>query len=92
MLDEGIVKQLIAFGEKVENIEKIILFGSRLIGDYEEKSDINLAFVAPTMTEKEWVKLTFTLEEQLETFLHLNLIKYESATDNLKNKINENGK
>lgn len=92
MLDERIVKQLINFGEKVEKIEKIILFGSRAIGDFEEKSDIDLAFVAPTMTEKEWTKLTFILEDELETLLRLDLIKYEDASDDLKDKINKSGK
>lgn len=92
MLDERITKQLKEFGEKVGKVDKIILFGSRAIGDHKEKSDIDLAFVAPTMSNKEWAELTFVLEEELETLLRLDLIKYETASDELKSVINKNGK
>ncbi|MHA6250445.1 nucleotidyltransferase family protein [Oceanobacillus sp. CAU 1775] len=92
MLDKRIIEQLRNFGEEIEKIEKIILFGSRAIGDNEKKSDIDLAFVAPTMTAKEWTKFTFILEDELDTLLHLDLIKYEDATDDLRNRIKNYGK
>lgn len=44
------------------------------------------------MTEKEWTELTFALEDQPETLLHLDLIKYETASAELKNIIKKTGK
>ena len=92
MLDERIIKQLRDIGEKSEKIDTIILFGSRAIGDHQAKSDIDLAFVTPKMTEGQWAEFTFNLEEQLDTFLKLDLIKYETASTDLKNIINKTGK
>src|SRR5690625_1587165 len=92
MLNERITKQLKDIGEKVEKIDKIVLFGSRAIGDYRAKSDIDLAFVAPEMTESEWKELTFNIEDQLDTLLLLDLIKYETASAELKEIIKKTGK
>jgi len=92
MLNERITKQLKDIGEKVEKIDQIILFGSRAIGDYQHKSDIDLAFVAPKMTESEWTELTFNLEDQLDTLLNLDLVKYETASGELKDIIDKTGK
>ena len=92
MIEQRIIKQLYTVGQRISKIDKIILFGSRSIGDNEEKSDIDLAFVAPNITREEWTKLTFDLEEELDTLLFLDVIRYEDAPAELKNEINENGK
>jgi predicted nucleotidyltransferase len=69
-----------------------ILFGSRAIGDNLDKSDIDLAFVAPDMTEAEWAALSFDIEDRLDTLLLLDLVKYEKAPEQLKDEINKHGK
>lgn len=79
-------------GRENKDIHKIILFGSRAIGDYTEKSDIDLAFVAPNMPNEEWTALTFNLEEGLDTLLFLDLIKYEEAPVELKDAVMKNGR
>ena len=40
-----------------ENVDRIIVFGSRAFGDYEKYSDLDLAIDAPNMTRLEWLKL-----------------------------------
>ena len=87
MINERVREQLQQVGERINTIDKIILFGSRAIGDHEEKSDIDLAFVAPKMTQEEWTELTFVLKEELDTLLFLDLIKHEEALKELKNEI-----
>lgn len=92
MIDQRIEKQLCEIGFREEKINKIILFGSRATGDNTEKSDIDLAFVAPEMIKKEWIKFTFDLEDELDTLLFLDLIKFEDIPYQMKNEINETGK
>ncbi|MCJ7840032.1 nucleotidyltransferase domain-containing protein [Lederbergia sp. NSJ-179] len=92
MISQRIKDQLCTIGKKINTINKIILFGSRAIGNHKEKSDIDLAFIAPNMTKEEWTKLTFTIEEELDTLLFLDLIKFEDAPDELKKEIEEYGK
>ncbi|GIO21428.1 nucleotidyltransferase domain-containing protein [Oceanobacillus sp. J11TS1] len=92
MIEQKIKDQLSNVGHRINTINKIILFGSRSVGDHTPKSDIDLAFVAPNMTKEEWVELTFALEEELDTLLFLDLIKYEDAPEDLKDEIMKNGK
>lgn len=91
MIDQRLEKQLYAMGLRDRKIKKIILFGSRAIGDNTAKSDIDLVFVAPEMTTKEWAGLTFYLEVELDTLLFLDLNKFENAADQLKNEIIDTG-
>ncbi|MFD1067810.1 nucleotidyltransferase domain-containing protein [Oceanobacillus locisalsi] len=92
MIEQKVKDQLADAGQRINTIQKIILFGSRAVGDYTPKSDIDLAFVAPNMTKEEWVELTFTLEEELDTLLFLDLMKYEDASEDLKEEIMKNGR
>lgn len=72
-------------------IEKIILFGSRAVGDYTDRSDIDLAFSIPNMTSKEWTAFTFYLEDELDTLLSLDMIHLEEAPSDLREEILTNG-
>ncbi|MTW84594.1 nucleotidyltransferase domain-containing protein [Virgibacillus dakarensis] len=87
MIDQRLIEQLHTIGQSRNEINKIILFGSRAIGDNTERSDIDLAVVAPNMSNKDWIEFTFELEDTLETLLSLDLIRFEDASDELKNEI-----
>lgn len=92
MIEQRLKDQLYRRGKSINTVNKIILFGSRAIGDHTRKSDIDLAFVAPNMTKNEWTELTLALEEELDTLLFLDLIKYEDAPEDLKDEIMKRGK
>lgn len=62
-------------------------FGSRSHGDLEERSDIDLAIVAPNLSKRDWYLLIDTFEEELQTFLKLDVVRWESAPEKLKNEI-----
>ncbi|ASK62358.1 hypothetical protein CFK37_09415 [Virgibacillus phasianinus] len=92
MIEQRLKEQLCSIGQSIYTVNKIVLFGSRAVGDNKEKSDIDLAFFAPGMTKRKWTELTFTLEEELDTLLLLDLIKFEDASEELKDEIIKNGK
>lgn len=92
MIEQRLRKQLINTGLRMHKVEKIILFGSRAVGDNTGKSDIDLAIVAPNMTAKEWDTLTYSIEDELDTLLLLDIVKFDNATLQLKNEIIKNGK
>jgi predicted nucleotidyltransferase len=70
-------------------IEKILLFGSRAYGDHSERSDIDLAVIAPDLIELDWFELTEMIEEDLETLLKIDLIRWETAPVKLQEEINK---
>ncbi len=45
-LDKSIIDEIVMISKKYENIEKVVVFGSRARGDNETKSDIDLAVYA----------------------------------------------
>ncbi|ASN03892.1 nucleotidyltransferase domain-containing protein [Virgibacillus necropolis] len=94
MIEQRLEKQLITIGLRVDKVEKIILFGSRAVGDHKKRSDIDLAFVAPDMARREWIDLTFTIEDELDTLLLLDIVKLEDEDVSLqfKKEIIKNGK
>jgi predicted nucleotidyltransferase len=77
---------------KNDSVCKIIVFGSRALGDYEKYSDLDLAIDAPSMTKYEWLKLKEFAIYDLNAFIKVSLVHYSSNPDKLKNRINQTGK
>lgn len=48
-----------------EQIEKVILYGSRAKGNYQPGSDIDLVLIAPLLTTKHLLKIENTLDDLL---------------------------
>lgn len=73
------------------HVEKVILFGSRARGDEQERSDIDVAVVGPEITRKEWLEMRGYMEEDAETLLFIDLIRFETASDQMKDSIDKEG-
>lgn len=71
--------------------EAIILFGSRARGDAGERSDIDLAVKAPGVSDAEWLKLVGRVEEQPWTLLHVDLVRWEESSPELRQAIAREG-
>ena len=72
------------------HVEKVILFGSRARGDEQERSDIDLAVVGPEITRKEWVRMWIDVDDA-ETLLSIDLVRFETASDQMKDSIDKEG-
>lgn len=77
---------------RLENVNKIIVFGSRAFGDYENYSDLDLAIDAPEMTRFEWLKIKAYAIYDLNAFIKVSLVHYSTNPDKLKIRINQTGK
>lgn len=69
-------------------IDAIWLYGSRARGDHTERSDIDLAIVAPRATEDEWFQVREIID-QADTLLHVDCVRFDrlSPDDKLAQKI-----
>jgi predicted nucleotidyltransferase len=74
----------------LNKVSRIILFGSRARGDENPRSDIDLAFDAPTLTESEWLSILDTLDK-CATLLKIDAIHYNEAAEDLRQRINQEG-
>ncbi|MHA1541064.1 MAG: nucleotidyltransferase family protein [Alphaproteobacteria bacterium] len=66
-----------------KKIEKILVFGSYARNENTKSSDLDLAILAPKLTESEFTKIYFYLNEEADTLTKIDLIHL----DNLKNGV-----
>ena len=90
-LDKRIQEQIIRIVSAQREVQKAILFGSRARGDADDRSDIDLAVEAPRIGQREWLDLSFRLEET-DTLLPVNVIRLEEASMEFRSRILAEGK
>jgi uncharacterized protein len=73
-------------------VDKIILYGSRARGDFQPRSDIDLAILCPDAGIQDWQKILNIIDEA-DTLLSIDCIQYDTlALDNpLKQAIDRDG-
>lgn len=87
LLNEELKNQLRIIVKRYPEIESVFLFGSRAYGDNGIRSDVDLAIVAPKLSDSAWLNFSEQVENELETLLKIDLIRWESASLQLKNEI-----
>jgi len=73
-------------------VEKIILYGSRARGDFQPRSDIDLAIYSPHASIHNWQQILNIIDEA-DTLLAIDCVQYDTlALDNpLKQAIDRDG-
>ena len=90
-LSDIVISFILTIAEK-DSVNRIIVFGSRALGDYEKYSDLDLAIDAPEITKYEWLKLKEFAIYDLNAFIKVSLVHYSSNPYKLKERINQTGK
>ena len=73
-------------------IERLIIFGSRAMGDYEEYSDLDLAIDAPQMGRGEWIQLKENAYYNVKSVLQISLVNFAQNPERLKKRMIQEGK
>lgn len=72
-------------------VRRVILFGSRARGDFDDRSDIDIAVEAPSADVRQWDELSEILDES-ETLLEIDLVRLERAPEALRERIEREGR
>ncbi|MCF7793585.1 MAG: nucleotidyltransferase domain-containing protein [Candidatus Cloacimonetes bacterium] len=79
--------------KKFENIEKIIIFGSRSMGNYKNGSDIDLALVGKNISDEIMKRFTDLVQEEYPLPYFFDIVSYNTITNiDLLNHIKSEGK
>jgi len=80
--------------QKFSYIDRIILYGSRARGTYQKTSDIDIAVECPLATDKQWLDVWYLIEDQLDTLLGVDCVRYDelSHDSDFKKAIDRDGK
>lgn len=92
LLDKDIHYILMA-ARKFEEIDSVILFGSRAMGNYKKGSDVDLAVFGEKVNDKVIYKLDEWLNEVYPIPYFFDIIQYEKiSNERLRQHINDEGK
>ena len=72
---------------KLKFIEEIWLYGSRARGAHKERSDFDIAIIAPSATYDDWRKVTNIIEDA-DTLLKIDCVHFNDLLDTQKIKQN----
>ena len=74
----------------VPEVQKIILFGSRAVGDHEDRSDFDIAVSAPNLPRTRWSYLRDAVG-QSRTLYKISVSLFEAMPDRLKESVISQG-
>ncbi len=85
-IPERVLKDIISFSKK-NNIDKVILFGSRARGTNTERSDIDIAVIGGNFTDFYW-----DIKDKTHSLLSFDVVEFnESTSEELKREIERDG-
>lgn len=84
------LRELLDKWTKFPEIDFIIIFGSRAIGDSDERSDIDISISAPNITTKRWLEIK-RLAKEARTLLWITVVNYEQSPPALRKRNREEG-
>jgi len=90
-LSEQIITSLREVFQRFPAVNKVLVFGSRATGEYRPYSDIDLAVIAPGMSERDFSLLWCALDD-LPILFKLDVLHFEQVTnEKLKQSILREG-
>jgi len=84
-------KEVKSIMSRYHEVQWAKLFGSRVRGDADERSDIDLVVSAPRISTSEWIELQEEINENVETLPSFDIVQWQKASDPLKKKIESEG-
>ena len=71
-------------------VDAIILFGSRAVGDEDERSDVDLAICGPKISDEEWTRIRLSGDDA-QTLYRFTLVHFDRNPETLQKRILETG-
>ena len=88
---QRVLSYIVQRATELMDVKKIILYGSRARGDFNEHSDYDLAFDISDDKEN-WSRFFLEVPDNLETFLGIDLLRLDEIGEPLRSNIQRDGK
>lgn len=72
--------RVVAILKRFPEVRRVILFGSWAIGDWDERSDIDIVVSAPGIDFRRWAVIAAVVDEA-RTLLRIDLVWLEDASE-----------
>jgi len=84
------IERLVERLSRRPEVEKVILFGSRARGTNGDRSDVDLAVIAPSASAYDWSDMRDSVDEA-KTLLVIDLVRFDRADPDLITSIENEG-
>jgi len=91
-LDENSIEEIRTVLSRFPEIEKVLIYGSRAMGNYRPGSDIDLAIVGSDLTHKDLLTIGASLDDLGMLYTFDVLLHDQLTNQDLKNHIDRVGK
>ena len=91
---ENIPPSVVPVPKMLENdplVERLILFGSRAIGDHGERSDVDIAVCGKEISSTRWAQIRESAYSA-RTLFRISLVHFDKNPESLKQRILTTGK
>jgi len=89
LISERVAEVLNRIAEYPE-VRFILVFGSRAIGDADDRSDVDVSVSAPSIPHRRWLEIR-RLAEEAPTLLRISLLRFDSSPPQLQRSNLEDG-
>lgn len=79
------VVELLNRWAKYPEIDFILIFGSRALGDADERSDVDISISAPLISLTKWLEIK-KMAEEANTLLWISVINFENSPPELRKR------
>ncbi len=92
-LNERDIDCILKAVQEFTEVERVIIFGSRAIGNYKKGSDIDIAIKGENISKETITRLSGILNDELPLPFFFDVVDYKTISNNeLKKHIDDNGK
>jgi uncharacterized protein len=86
------VREFISSLSAINEIKRLIVFGSRACGDYEKYSDLDLAIDSDDLSREQWVSIRLKSYYEVKTVFRISIVNFKINPIRIQNHILNNGK
>lgn len=90
-LPDSVIK-FIASLATLNEVKRLIIFGSRACGDYEKYSDLDIAIDAEELTRKQWINIRLNSYYEVKTVFRISIVNFSINPPRIQNHILKSGK
>jgi predicted nucleotidyltransferase len=81
----GVVRDVLGRIAEFPEVAFIAIFGSRAVGDADERSDVDVCVSAPNISLKRWLSLK-QLAAEARSLLWITIIRFEDSPEELRRR------
>ena len=78
--EKAVITFICSLCGQIPAISRVVLYGSRARRDHHDRSDFDLAILAPKISAQDWAQFVLDVQEHAPTLCGVDVIRFEQST------------